>query len=568
MNANKLQVVLCWHMHQPEYRDPNTGQFQQPWTYLHAIKDYVDMAAHLERYPDARAVVNFVPILLEQLDDYRIQIDHYAQGFDSTWLRDTVLSSLVAAESITDPEERIRVVRALTRANEERLVRRFEPFQDLIDLSRALLTSTEQGEYLSDAFISDLSVWYHLAWMGETVRRTDPLIQRLMTQSGRFSVDDRRALLARIGELIAGIFPRYRALAEAGRVELSMTPYAHPIMPLLLDMGAGKDTLPQDPQPTGAAYSHGAERVNWHLAHGLAVFERYFGIRPVGCWPSEGALSEPTIHALAQAGFAWAASGNQVLKNSLARQERSGAEACAHAVWQFDHLSPALFFRDDGLSDLIGFDYQKWHADDAVGNFIGHLEQIAETCHGADSVVPIILDGENAWEFYPDNGYWLLDALYQRLSAHPNILLTTFGEVVHRASSRRKLSHLVAGSWVYGNLATWIGSDAKNRAWDMLMTARLDYERAEASGGWDAATTERNRQQLGICEGSDWFWWFGDYNPGDAVRDFDALYRLHLTRLYELIGLPVPAVLAQPICLPPTVAGDQVEAGGIMRRGQ
>ncbi|WP_407276754.1 glycoside hydrolase [Halothiobacillus sp. DCM-1] len=567
MNANKLSVVLCWHMHQPEYRDPRTAQYQQPWTYLHAIKDYVDMAAHLERYPAARAVVNFVPILLEQLDDYGAQIGEFVQHQNPVLLRDVVLRSLVAADSLTDPDERVRVVRALTRANEDRLVRRFEPFQDLIDLARAQLTSTERGEYFSDAFISDLSVWYHLAWMGETVRRSDPLIQSLMTRAAGFSVSDRLALLTRIGELIQGIFPRYRALAEAGRVELSMTPYAHPIMPLLLDVRAGTETLPHDPQPQGAEYALGAERVRWHLQHGLAVFERYFGRRPVGCWPSEGAISEPTIHALSQAGFTWAASGNQVLKNSLAKQN-SVDSGCGHAVWQFDHLSPALFFRDDGLSDLIGFDYQKWHADDAVGDFIGHLERIAQSCSGSNAVVPIILDGENAWEFYPDNGYWLLDALYKRLSTHPQLVLTTFAEVVERVPARRILPHLVAGSWVYGNLATWIGSDAKNRAWDLLMTARLDYERAEAAGTWDASTQARNRQQLAICEGSDWFWWFGDYNPGDAVRDFDALYRLQLTRLYELIGLPVPSALSQPICLPPETTGDQVEAGGIMRRGQ
>ncbi len=567
MNGNKLSVVLCWHMHQPEYRDPNTGQYQQPWTYLHAIKDYADMAAHLERYPAARAVVNFVPILLEQLDDYGTQINQFIEQQDAAQLRDSVLRSLVAAESITEPDERLRVVRALTRANEERLIRRFEPFLDLIDFARAQLTNTQRGEYFSDAFISDLSVWYHLAWMGETVRRDDPLIQSLMTRTGGFSASDRLALLTRIGELIHGIFPRYRALAEAGQVELSMTPYAHPIMPLLLDMRAGKETLPHDPQPQGAAYAKGAERVGWHLQHGLAVFERYFGQRPVGCWPSEGAVSEPTIHALAQAGFVWAASGNQVLNHSLARQDPITAP-CRHAVWQFDHLSPALFFRDDGLSDLIGFEYQKWHADDAVGDFIGHLERIAATCAGNDAVVPIILDGENAWEFYPENGYWLLDALYQRLSAHPVIELTTFAEVVARVPVRRKLQHLVAGSWVYGNLATWIGSDAKNRAWDLLMTARLDFERAEKTGRWNKSTAERNRQQLAICEGSDWFWWFGDYNPGDAVRDFDALYRLHLTRLYELIGLPVPEVLSHPICLPPATTQDQVEAGGVMRRGQ
>ena len=558
-------------MHQPEYRDPRDKIYQQPWTYLHAIKDYVDMAAHLEKYPNARAVVNFVPILLEQFDDYANQIDAYLTSEGSAPLRDLVLTALVNPAAITDSHQRINVVRALMRANEERLIRRFEPFQDLIDLARSISSNTENGAYLSDDFISDLAVWYHLAWMGETVRRENELVIQLMQKSGQFTTDERLAFLSLIGELIKGIFSRYKALAAEGRIELSMTPYAHPIMPLLLDMSAGQQACPNDPKPAHDSYPDGATRVQWHLQEGLKVFKHYFGVHPTGCWPSEGAISEPTIHELAKAGFAWVASGDQVLSNSLSKQNNA-EQSCRHRVWQFDHLSPAIFFRDDGLSDLIGFDYQKWHADDAVSDFIRHLEHIQASCTDDDAVVSIILDGENAWEFYPENGYWFLDALYAKLSAHPAIELTTFSDIVRRTYQRKILNHLVAGSWVYGNLSTWIGSDAKNRAWDMLISAKIAFDRAElgaeAQGApWNEATTARNRQQLAICEGSDWFWWFGDYNPGDAVRDFDQLFRLQLTRLYELIAVPAPDTLQHPLCLS-SVSDAAVEAGGVMRRGQ
>ncbi len=574
MNRKKLPVVFCWHMHQPEYRDPRDGVYQQPWTYLHAIKDYVDMAAHLERYPKARAVVNFVPILLEQLDDYAHQIGSYVKGGSSNILRDILLIALIDPSKIIDPLQRMNVVRSLMRANEERLIRRFEPFQDLIDLARSISSNTDNGLYLSDALIADLAVWYHLAWMGETVRRDNPLIIRLTDKSFHFNHQDRLELLTLIGSLIGGVFSRYQVLAEQGRIELSMTPYAHPIMPLLLDVQAGKQVCPNEPQPNHESYPGGSERVQWHLQRGLAVFKRYFGVHPTGCWPSEGAISEQTIHELAKAGFAWVASGDQVLSNSLAKQNITD-QVCRHRVWQFDHLSPALFFRDDGLSDLIGFDYQKWHADDAVTNFISHLESVHDSCRGEDAVVSIILDGENAWEFYPENGFWFLDALYKKLSEHPDIELTTFSTVVAQTLQRKTLQHVVAGSWVYGNLATWIGSDAKNRAWDLLIAARIAFDQAQEmaqekdlkNSGWDAAMLDRNLQQLAICEGSDWFWWFGDYNPSDAVRDFDQLFRLQLTRLYELIEFPVPDALYQPLCLS-SVHDSSVEAGGVMRRGQ
>ena len=560
--TTKIKVVLCWHMHQPEYRDPTNGVYQQPWTYLHGIKDYVDMVAHLERHPSARAVVNFVPILLEQLDDYAAQIASWRSSGDPGDLRDPLLVALAAPEHLVESEERIAVVHALMRANEERIIRRFDPLNELIDIGRSLLTVTDEGSYISDAFIGDLAIWYHLGWMAETVRRTHPDIKKLMKRARGFGAVDRHLMLNIIGDLLAGLFDRYRQLAQSGRIELSMTPYAHPIMPLLLDMRAGTEADPHSPQPEHVAYPQGGDRVLWHLEHGADVFEKYFGLRPTGCWPSEGAISEQTVHALSRSGYGWLASGGQVLANSLTRQGIE-SEECLHRVWQFDHLAPAMFFRDDGLSDLVGFDYQSWHAEDAVADLIHHLQNIRSDCDGQDAVVSIILDGENAWEHYPDNGFWFLDQLYSRLSEHPNIELTTFTDVVKQSLKRSQLKHVVAGSWVYGSLSTWVGSPDKNRAWDLLINARMAYERCKRQHDWSPETEARNRQQLAICEGSDWFWWFGDYNPGDAVRDFDRLFRLQLTRLYELMGEPVPAVLAHPL----SSGGGTPEGGGVMRRG-
>ncbi len=565
--AGKLPVVLCWHMHQPEYRDPRDGVFRQPWTYLHAIKDYVDMAAHLERWPEARAVVNFVPILLEQLEAYVTRIDAFRRDGNIGELGDPLLVGLIRPESL-EGEARVEFARALMRAQRERLVDRFEPFARLVHATEALLEHEHAADYLSDRLLADLAVWYHLAWSGETLRQDDSLIQDMLEREGRFEASEREALLFRIGELVAGLFGRYRRLAETGQVELSMTPYAHPILPLLLDLRAGMESEPADPQPDREDYPGGEERVRYHIEHGLTVFERFFGRRPVGCWPSEGAISEPALDLLDEYGFEWTASGQQVLVNSLnhARQTLR----CQHQVCRLGDRGLSVFFRDDGLSDRIGFDYQNWHADDAVLDLCNHLVSIAETCShlGVEQpVVPIILDGENAWEHYPDNGFWLLDGLYKRLGDHPALELVTFGDYLQRDPQPIQLRSLVAGSWVYGNLATWIGEPAKNRAWELLVDARKAYLEVETEGRWSPEMANRNAQQLAVCEGSDWFWWFGDENPADAVRDFDRLFRLQLRRLYELIERPAPAVLDSPICVPTSREG-QVEAGGVMRRGR
>jgi alpha-amylase/alpha-mannosidase (GH57 family) len=554
-------------MHQPEYRDPRDGVFQQPWTWLHAIKDYVDMAAHLERWPKARAVVNFVPILLEQLADYEAQITAFAGDGDPSRLRDPLLVGLVRPEKVQG-RERERLARTLLRANKQRMVQRFPAFAALVDTTKVLLAHDHAAEYLSDALLGDLAVWYHLAWSGETLRQQDPLIASLLEREGGFSLAEREALLSRLGEALGSIFVRYRRLAEEGRIELSMTPYAHPILPLLLDLSAGTESEPHAPQPQRDGYPEGEERVRYHIDHGLAVFEQMFGRRPNGCWPSEGALSEATLEYLDIQGFAWTASGQQVLNNTLNHAQRS--MHCQHRVFQRDGQALRVFFRDDGLSDRIGFDYQNWHADDAVGDLCRHLVSIGETCARlgvTDTVVPIILDGENAWEHYPDNGFWLLDGLYKQLSHHPSLELLTFSDVLKRRPEPAVLPPLVAGSWVCGNLGTWIGEPAKNRAWELLVDARQAYLQAEAEGDWSEETRRVNAQQLAVCEGSDWFWWFGDGNPPEAIRDFDRLFRLQLARLYELIEQPAPAALEAPIGEPGEDAA-AVEAGGVMRRGR
>ncbi len=565
--SRPLQVVFLWHMHQPEYRDPRDGVYQQPWTYLHAIKDYADMAAHLERWPNARVVVNFVPILLEQLEDYAAQIDSFRRGGKVTDLRDPLLVSLAEPSELLGDQRRA-VIEALLRANRERMIDRFEPLARLVDAAERLLETRDPGGYATDAFIGDLSTWYHLAWLGETLRQSNPLAGELLERDGEFDAQSRRSLLGVIGETIGGLFERFQALAERGQIELSMTPYAHPIMPLLQDMRAGQEAEPAAPQPNAEDYPDGEQRSRWHIEQGRTVFRRLLGRDPAGCWPAEGAISDATCRLLDQAGFAWAASGQQVLRNSLNRAHQT--LHCDHQVFSRPGQGLRLFFRDDGLSDRIGFDYQNWHADDAVEDLVHHLVSIADTCEhlGVEApLVPIILDGENAWEHYPDNGFWLLDGLYKRLSDHPRIEMTTFSSFLDEQPPAVELKALVAGSWVYGNLATWVGETAKNRAWDRLVEARQAYLDAESHGEWDDAVRARNAQQLAVCEGSDWFWWFGDDNPAEATRDFDRLFRLQLARLYELIDVPVPAILDEPISVPTETSG-RLTGGGTMRRGQ
>lgn len=557
MSDQRLRVVLGWHMHQPEYRDPLSGVSQLPWTYLHAIKDYSDMAAHLEAVPGARAVVNFAPLLLEQLQDRAETIRAHLHG--GAPLCEPLLEALVAEHYPAEAAQRAALIDAGLRSHRHRLIERFGPYLALAQIADSVRQQPQLAAYLSDAFIADLITWQHLAWMGETVRRENGFVQALERQGRGFTGQQRRELLALIGELVAGIVPRYRRLAEQGRVELSVTPYGHPIVPLLLDLASAREAMPDAPLPQAdVRYPGGEQRARWHFQRGLEVFERAFGFRPAGCWCSEGSISEATLDLLPQFGFQWTASGGNVLANSA--RSIGLAPAPAGMPVHFGERALTCWFRDDELSDAIGFQYQNWHGDDAVADLVHRLEQRAQL-HGSGGLVLIYLDGENAWEHYAMNGFYFLSALYRRLADHPRLRLTTLGAALGEGLPASRLPRLVAGSWVYGTFSTWIGSEDKNRGWDLLIHAKRAYDRAMAAGRFTPEQRAAVDRQLAVCEASDWFWWLGDYNPERAVSEFESLYRLQLRRLYELLDEPPPAELAAVL----SHGGGDPAAGGTMR---
>ena len=565
MSASRpLNVVLCWHMHQPQYCDLISGSYQLPWSYLHATKDYIDMAAHLEAVPGARAVVNFAPVLLDQLSDYAGQV----RGFlsENKPIRDPLLAALACPVLPGSKDQRMELVNACLRANELRSIKRFEHYQKLAEMAGWFNEHPSGMLYVGDQFIVDLLVWYHLAWMGETVRRENLLIQQLMAKGTGFSLHDRRALVKLIGELLSSVIDGYRELADRGQVELAMSPYAHPIVPLLLDMDSAREAMPDVSMPQVTSYPGGEERARWHITEGIATFEQFFAKRPTGCWPSEGGVSGPALGLLEEYGFTWAASGESVFRHSQSHPENEAvADSSLYQGFRMAAGELACFFRDDGLSDLIGFTYSDWHADDAVGNLIEHLENIAASTHGQRSpLVSIILDGENAWEHFPENGYYFLNTLYQRLASHPDIRMTTYSEYLQNGHALPRINSLVSGSWVYGTFSTWIGDKDKNRAWEMLVDAKTAFDESARENSLSGEQLLAARHQLSICEGSDWFWWFGDYNSADTVSDFERLFRVHLSNLYNMLGREPPEYLSRVFAQ----GGGEPVQGGVMRKGQ
>jgi alpha-amylase/alpha-mannosidase (GH57 family) len=580
MTPPKLLISLYWHMHQPDYRDSISNKYVLPWTYLHAIKDYSDMTYHCEANVKARMSFNFVPILLDQLEDYVAQ-------FKTKKMRDPLLALLGEKTLETVSQEHCKlIIESCFKSHHEKMLAPYVQYQRLYNLYQvASQTAPEANlQYFSAQYKADLLVWYHLAWMGESVRRSNKLVQSLVAKGSHFTHEDRLALFNLIGELISGLIPRYKALQQRGQIEITSTPDKHPILPLLLDFKSSLDAMPTATLPLAAQYDGGENSAVKHIQAAQQSHLQRFGEKPIGMWPAEGAVSKQSLQLMAQQGVKWAASGEGVLANSLLKSYPKKALVSRHDYLYKpykvgeDGDEIVCFFRDDRLSDKIGFEYSKMHSTDAVRDFVQTLEHIHETYQRPENpVVSVILDGENAWEYYPYNGYYFLTELYQALANHPNIEMVTQSEVLEIIKKPEKsaykiecgkLPEIAAGSWVYGTFSTWIGSEDKNRGWDLLCEAKKVYDKVMQAGQLSAKEQKQCADQLSVCEGSDWFWWLGDYNPASSASSFDQLYRRNLSNLYTLLKQAVPASLATPINSGdlPSVANDGFS--GTMKRGQ
>ena len=575
---SKLKVVLCWHMHQPYYREGHNGSFHLPWVYLHGIKDYTDMAQHLENNPEMSVVVNFSPVLLEQLDQYAEELKHYHEKarHKENPLSDPLLSILAGTEAIpTSLESKKKLFEDCKRCYAPRMIEPYPAFHQLVQslentFDQIADKSAEQKafslENLEDQKFYDLVVWYHLAWLGHSLKDSKQ-VTALFDKAQNYSLSDRKQLVSIIYEALAEIIPRYRALADSGQIELSLTPYAHPIVPLLNKFENMSCSSPEAPMPDCDDYPDGLSRSEWHMKKGIESFKHFFGKKPEGVWLSEGGVSEDAIEMLDKFDISWTASGEQVWRNTCILNQLDSEEIhnkkALFRPYQYKNHKTRLYCRDDGLSDFIGFEYSHWNADDAAINFVENLQNIADFV-GEDAdqhVVSVILDGENAWEYYHDNGYHFLDALYKKMSQCESIEVTTFAKTSSSVVAT-KVDKICAGSWVYGSFTTWIGQADKNRAWEYLVAAKKDCDTAVAAGNLSKGELLELDDQLAICEGSDWFWWFGDYNSSGSVHDFDDLFRIQLKKLYTLIDKTPPEHLNHPI----SQGGGDSENAGTMRR--
>lgn len=543
----RLHVALVWHMHQPLYRDPSTGNARLPWVRLHAWKDYLDMLLLAEEFPGVRMTFNMVPSLLEQVLDY-------AEGRASDPFMD---HTLLPADDLT-LDQKTFILESFFMAHPENMIGIFPRYRALY-VKRGAHTPREAlpevARYFTSAEFRDIQVLFNLSWIDPILRERDPSLLALARKGEGFTEEDKEVVLASGRTILNEIVPAYKRACESGKIEISTTPYFHPILPLLIDTNLARAALPDAALPE-PPFRH-PEDAREQLARAVAQHRALFGREPRGLWPSEGSVCQALIPLAAEAGFSWMASDEEILARSLGLPiERDGhglvraPERLYRPYWAVEGSAQiAMIFRDHVLSDLIGFTYAGWPAEKAADDFIARLRAVRSACveRVRAPIVPIILDGENAWEFYPEDGVPFLRALYGRLEREDGIVTTTVSDYLRENPPAESLPAVFPGSWINHNFKIWIGHEEDNLAWQWLATTRDVLVKREAEAGLAPATREEAWRAIYAAEGSDWCWWYGDDHSSANDADFDELFRSHLRRVYELLDLRAPDGLWVPV---------------------
>jgi len=540
----QIRVVILWHQHQPFYKDLVTGQYRLPWTRLHALKDYYGMVKLLDEFPRVHQTFNLVPSLVLQIQDY---VSGNAQ--------DPFLQ--VASRPARDltPEERRFALQYLFQAHPVNVVGRYPRYRELLEKFRSAGSSPEKAEkYFLPQDFTDLQVLSQIGWFDEFFLEEKDIAE-LIRKGRNFSLEDQRLVIARERELLGRVLPAHADAARKGLIEISTSPFYHPILPLVCDTQMGAVSSPGLPLPQNR-YQH-PEDARDQLVRGLDLHEKVFGLRPSGVWPSEGSVSEEVFTIAHKLGVKWMATDEGVLGRSLgiffARDGNGYLNSdLAHrlyTIYQYENAGTEmnLLFRDHTLSDLIGFVYSGMPPHDAANNLVAKIRDSARpiVSGGRDAVVPIILDGENAWEYYPRSGREFLRRFYDALQQDPGMEAVTISEAIARHKNKAPLKSLVPGSWINANFNVWIGAPEDNKAWDYLYEARNFY--AQAAPGASEVQRKLAWEEILIAEGSDWNWWYGPEHHSANDRDFDELYRKHLSNIYQALGGTPPDYLAQPI---------------------
>lgn len=509
-------------MHQPGYLNLDESTMELPWVRLHSTKAYFDMAWMLERHPSIQCTINFVPILLEQ-------INHYLDGMHDTYFK----ISSKPTSTLTRADKAIILKKSFS-CNFDTCIATRPRFLELHQLAQ---TDNAVNRFSNQDFL-DLTVLFNLSWFGYGTRIEYPLINTLEAKGKQFNEDEKLKVLDLQIAAMRRLFPMYRRLIERNQIEVSTTPYHHPILPLIIDSDSMTRCMPNSPQPERFKYADDARR---QVSLAIQAHEAIFDQPPKGMWPAEGSVSPEALSLLSEFNLKWAVTDETILWRSLG--DGKSGRGDLYEPYRLNSSNTTLFFRDRDLSDAIGFRYARMQSEAAVDSFLKQVRDVhALTDDSTSPLVVVALDGENPWEYYQNNGKAFLEALYVRLEQAADINTV---RLCDSTMSTRTLSHLATGSWIDGDFGVWIGGLTENKAWGLLGRARAMLESQQALSS--PAAVERARRMLLRAQSSDWFWWYGDRFESTDDADFDTLFRGLLRGAYQTLNVSVPPDVDQPL---------------------
>ncbi len=528
-----LKIAFLWHFHQPYYRFDD--EFILPWVRLHGVKDYWDLPELFHEFPGVKHTINLAPSL-------SLQIDEYLSGK----IKDKIqLLTEIPADKL-DKNQTKELIRLFFLANRDNMINPHPRYNELSE--RAAEPNAE--EHLTISGKRDLQTWYNLCWIGNFSKQKNT-IKRLLAKGRDFTEFEKRLVLEEHLEILSKIDSQFRALRNFEQVEFSVSPMYHPILPLLCDTDSAREAMPDLKLPD-VKFSR-PEDARAQIDKAFELYESKLNGKPAGMWPSEGSISNEVLKIMIEKGIKWAASDEKVLEQSVG-DKYDPLHKFFPRKYKSDKGDIALLFRDHTLSDAIGFVYSRWNHFDAVNDFthrLRHIKSEIANKFGEESldraVVPVILDGENCWEFYKDNGVDFLRELFRQISDQKDFETVRISDAIDSLSLDylEPIDNVKAGSWINANFAIWIDGDDERAAWEILAETR---ELAESKKNEIGEEKYREAiEEIYITEGSDWFWWYGDDHSAENKSDFDVLFRKHIARVYETIGEEPPEIVKEPL---------------------
>jgi alpha-amylase/alpha-mannosidase (GH57 family) len=454
-------------------------------------------------FPDIHQTFNLVPSLI-------LQLEEYARGE----ARDPLFNLAFTPAEDLDAASRALVARKFFPVPVKTMVEPYPRYAELLG---------RRYEKLTDQEIRDIQVLWTLVWMDEERRPA-----RLVAKGRDFNLVEQASLRDMVLETLREIVPAYRRHQDEGSIEISTTPFYHPILPLLVNSRVDDPGVPIEFQFPEDALEQ--------LQRARAFMQERFGRAPRGLWPSEGSVSDAMSELVAKAGFEWMATDEGILSKSGV-PIYDGNRHRLYRPYRRNNLT--VFFRDRTISDLIGFHYMHGAARDSAADLLRRLKEVP-----TDSHVSIILDGENPWDYYASSGRDFLKFVFEGIRQEPSLEAVTLSEAQRRVQPE-PLNWLAPGSWAGANFGIWMGHPEDHEAWSWIVRARaalMSQKGVASDDQWTQA-----HEELLVAEGSDWMWWFGSDFTSDEDAVFDALFRRHIGNIYRLLGLPEPEGLQNPI---------------------